>query len=168
MDYLQKNKKIIITFFFVLTGCVTSKYHAGIQKALGTDIEVTPDRVIVECEFITDYEGDRIVPYGFMIHLLDNEKTVLTLSSSTILEKKDCFDWLNQSEKIIQNSKLVTIRGRGNAEAPIIIEKYTYTFKEHGTYPGNNRSLNFLAIWNEKGHCFDAFHKNKEEQCLRE
>ena len=34
--------------------------------------------IYVECEFITDYEGDRSDPYGFMIHVLDNEKTVLT------------------------------------------------------------------------------------------
>ena len=168
LAYLQKSNILIIALSICLSGCVTSKYFASKQKASGTDIKVTPDRIIVECEFITDYEGDRSEPYGFMIHVLDNEKTVLTLSSATVLEKRDCVDWLKQSEKIIQKAQLVTVRGRGDAQAPVVAEKYKHTFKHHGTYLGNGRSLNFLAIWNDKGQCLDIFNRSKEDQCSRE
>ena len=162
MAHLLKNNILVVILFF-LCGCVTSTYHAGKQKALGTDIEVTPDRVVTECEFITDYEGDYSAPYGFMIYLLDNDKTVLTLSSATVLEKKDCFDILKISNRIIQNARLVTVRGRGDAESPAVKEQYKYTFSKHGTFYGNGRSLNFLAIWNDRGQCYDAFHHGKEE-----
>jgi hypothetical protein len=112
-----------------------------------------------ECEFIDNYTGDYTFPFGFMIHVLDNEKTVLTLSSGTVLEKEDCFNWQAESDKIIRNARIVTVRGRGYADAPPKIEVYKYTFKEHGTYFGNGRSLNFLAIWNDKGQCFDVMNR---------
>jgi len=156
MAYLQKSNLLIMTVLIFLSGCVTSKYHAGKQKAFGTDIEVTPDRVIVECEFITDYEGDRSDPYGFMIHVLDNEKTVLTLSSATVLEKSDCFDWLKQSEKIISKGKSILVRGRGDAHAAAKMEKWAYNFSKHGTFYGNSRALNFLGIRNDKGQCLNT------------
>lgn len=53
------------------------------------------------------------------------------------------------ADKIIQNAQLVTVRGRGDAEAPIVKEEFKHTFKKHGTYFSNGRSLNFLAIWND-------------------
>lgn len=156
MAILQKNKIILAILFFTLLGCVSSGYNAGKEKPFGTDIEVTPDRIILECEFITDYEGDRSNPYGFMIHVLDNEKTVLTVSSALVLEKEDCFDWLKQSEKIIRKGKSILVRGRGDAHAAAKMEKWAYNFPKHGTFYGNGRALNFLGIRNDKGQCLNA------------
>ena len=165
MTNLQKNKLLLtIVFLFSLSGCVSARYHAGKEKPLGTDIEVSPDRVIVECEFITDYDGDYSDPYGFLIHVLDLQNTVLTLSSGTVLEKEYCFEILKISEKIIKNAQLVTLRGRGDAHSPIEMDyTFKHIFKNHGTYFGNGRNLNFLAIWNDKGQCYDAFHRGDEE-----
>ena len=158
------NMLLTIVVLFSLSGCVSSRYHAGQEKPLGTDIEVSPDRIIVECEFIDNYDGDYSDPYGFLIHILDLQNTVLTLSSATVLEKKYCFEILKISEKIIKNAQIVTLRGRGDAHSPIEMEnRFKYTFKKHGTYYGNGRSLNFLAIWNDKGQCYDAFHRTDEE-----
>ncbi len=158
MISLQKNKIITCMLMLSLLGCVTSsKYHANKPNSLGTDIEVSPDRIIAECEFITDYEGDYPDPHGFMIHILDNEKTVLTVSNGTVLAKKDCFERLKISEKIIKNSNKVFVRGRGDAETPIKIESITYFFPKHGTFHDNGRSLNFLGIWNDRGQCYSAF-----------
>lgn len=145
---------MILSIF--LSGCITSTYSAGKQSAEGTDIEVTPDRIIVQCEFITDYEGDRSDPYGFMILILDKEKTVLTVSSATVLEKSDCFDWLKRSEKIINTAKSISVLGRGSAYAPGNMEKFAYSFPKHGTFYGNGRALNFLGIRNDKGQCLNA------------
>ena len=146
-----------MTISLCLTSCATSHYLAKKPNSLGTDITVTPDRVIAECEFITDYEGDYVDPYGFMIHILDNEKTVLTVSNGTVLEKKDCFDRLKASERIIEKGHLVVVRGRGDANGPHKSDSYSYYFPRHGKFPGNGKALNFLAIWNDKGQCYDAF-----------
>lgn len=158
MISLQKNKIVIYMLMLPLFGCVTSsKYHVNKPNSLGTDIEVSPDRIIAECEFITDYEGDYPNPHGFMIHILDNEKTVLTVSAGTVLAKKDCFERLNISEKIIKNANTVFVRGRGDAEAPIEMESFSHSFPKHGTFHDNGRSLNFLGIWNDKGQCYCDF-----------
>lgn len=156
MACLQKNSFLMIMLTIGLFGCITSTYKAGKQSEVGTYIEVTPDRIIVECEFITDYEGDRSDPYGFMILLLDNEKKVLTVSSAIVLEKGDCFDWLKQSEKILSKGKSILVLGRGDAYAPGSMEKFAYNFPKHGTYYGNGRALNFLGIRNDKGQCLNA------------
>jgi hypothetical protein len=134
--------------------------------SLGTDIVVSPDRVITECEFIDNYTGDYSDPYGFMIHLLDKENTVLTVSNGTVLEKKDCFDRKIAIDKIIHKAHLVTVRGRGDAEAQVVKSEFKYTFKNHGTYSSNGRSLNFLAIWNDKGQCYSAFN-GEDDDCKR-
>ena len=168
MVYLQKNKYLtIFSLILLLQGCATSRYSASKPGALGTDIKVSPDRVITECEFITDYEGDRKDPYGFMIHILDLQKTVLTVSNGVVLEKEDCLERQMAVDKIIRNAHIVTVRGRGDAEAPIVKEEFAHTFKKHGTYFGNGRSLNYLAIWNDKGQCYDAFY-GPAKPCPRE
>lgn len=158
MICLRRSSLAICILVTPLFGCVTSsKYQTQKPNSLGTDIEVTPDRVIVECEFITDYEGDYKEPYGFMIHILDNQKTVLTVSNGTVLEKRDCFEKLKVSEKIIKDANIVFVRGRGDAEAPVKLESLTYSFPKHGTFNNNGRSLNFLGIWNDRGQCYSAF-----------
>lgn len=173
MVYLQKNRYLtMFSLILLLQGCatsvlLTSRYFAGKPGALGTDIKVSPDRVITECEFIADYEGDRKDPYGFMIHILDLQKTVLTVSNGVVLEKEDCLERQIAADKIIQNARIVTVRGRGDAEAPIVKEEFAHTFKKHGTYFGNGRSLNYLAIWNDKGQCYDAFY-GPDKPCPRE
>jgi hypothetical protein len=167
MTYLPKNKYFFLLAFSLLTSCVTSTYKSHKPTSLGTDIEVTPDRVVAECEFITDYEGDYKDPYGFMIHILDMSKTVLTVSNGTVLEKIDCFERLKASEKIIKEAKIVFVRGRGDAESPIKVREDINHFPKHGDFHWNGRALNFLAIWNDKGRCYDAFY-GPEKPCPRE
>ena len=168
MVSLPGNNYIILFLgALLLQSCATSYYHAGKPNALGTDIKISPDRVITECEFIDHYDGDYSDPYGFMIHILDSEKSVLTVSNGTVLEKKDCLERQTAADKIIRNAQLVVVRGRGDAEAAIVIEPFKYTFRRHGIYPGNGRSLNFLAIWNDKKQCYDAFY-GKAKPCPHE
>jgi len=167
MANLQKNKySIVFLFFLFLNSCTTSRYSVGIANALGTDIKVSPDRIITECEFITDYDGDRKQPYGFMIHILDLQNSVLTVSNGIILEKEDCLERQAAADKIIKNAQVVTVRGRGDAEAPMVKEEFKHIFIKHGTYFGNGRSLNFLAIWNDKRNCHSIFN-GEDDPCLK-
>ena len=158
MISLQKINLAISLVILNLLGCVSSShYHAHKSNSAGTDIEVSADRMIIECEFITDYEGDYPEPHGFMIHILDSNKTVLTVSGGTVLAKKDCFERLKISEKIIRNGNIIFVRARGDAEAPVNMGDQIYAFPRHGKFHDNGRSLNFLGIWNDQGQCYSAF-----------
>ncbi len=167
MASLQRNKhSIIFVFYLFLQGCTTSSfYNVGKPNASGTEIKVSPDRIITECEFITDYDGDQKSPYGFMIHILDLQNTVITVSNGVVLEKEYCFERQVAVDKIIKNAQSVIVSGRGNAEAPIVKGEFKHTFKRHGTYYGNGRSLNFLAIWNNREDCYSGFN-GEDDPCL--
>lgn len=157
MASLKINRGLVPILSLILVSCVTSSYRANKPNALGTDIEVTPDRVVTECEFIDNYSGEHKSPFGFLIHILDDEKTVITASNPAVLEGKDCRDRQKEVDRIIKNAHLVFIRGRGDAEYPRLIESHSIYFPRHGKFPHNGRSLNYLAIWNERGQCYDAF-----------
>lgn len=167
MANLRAIRVLIVVMSFILVSCATSSYHANKPNSLGTDIEVSPDRIITECEFIDNYSGDYANPYGFMIHILDEEKTVTTVSNGTVLEKADCFERLQAANRIIQKGRLIYVRGRGDAESPRETQSYSNFFPKHGKFPQNGRSLNYLAIWNDDGQCYDAFY-GPEKPCPRE
>ncbi|OYZ11946.1 MAG: hypothetical protein B7Y39_19115 [Bdellovibrio sp. 28-41-41] len=100
-----------------------------------------------------------------MIHILDLQNTVLTVSNGVVLEKVDCLERQAAADKIIKKAELVTVKGRGNAEAPVVNGEFKHNFKKHGTYLGNGRSLNFLAIWNNRKECYSAF-AGEDDHCL--
>ncbi len=157
MGNLKEIRLWIAVGSFVLVGCATSRYHANKPNVLGTDIEVTADRIIAECEFIDNYSGEHKNPFGFMIQILDNEKTVTTVSNAAVLEKKDCLERLQAANGIIQGGRIIYIRGRGDADSPREMKSYSSYFPRHGKFPHNGRSLNYLAIWNDRGQCYDAY-----------
>jgi hypothetical protein len=82
-----------------------------------------------------------------MIHILDLQNSVLTVSNGIVLEKEDCIE-------------------RQTAEAPVVKDEFKHFFKKHGTYFGNGRSLNFLAIWNDKRNCHSIF-SGDDDPCLK-
>lgn len=157
----------VSNYFFVamliaITGCVSGGYRANKSNPSGTDIIVDPGRVIVQCEFIDNYSGDYKDPYGFMIHILDQENTVLTVSNGTVLEKRACFERLDAANRIIQKGRVIYVRGRGDAESLRKKQGPHYYFPKYGSFQYNGRSLNYLAIWNDKGQCYDAFYGAKK------
>jgi hypothetical protein len=162
MENSRAFRVLIVATFLVLVSCAASSYHANKPNALGTDMEVSPDRVIAQCEFIDNYSGDYANPYGFMIYILDEEKTVITVSNGTVLEKEDCFKRLQAANGIIEKGRIVHIRGRGDAEYPREMQSYSYFFPKHGKFSQNGRNLNYLAIWNDRGQCYDAFYGAKK------
>lgn len=166
MPNSRANKSLMVLLSISFVGCATSIYKANKPNSLGIDISASPSRVITQCEFIDNYSGDYKDPYGFMIHILDKENTVLTISNGTVLEKKDCLERQASADKIIKKGNLITIRGRGDAEAPREKGEFPHYFPQHGTFLDNGRSLNYLAIWNDKGQCYDAFY-GPDKPCPR-
>ena len=88
MDYLKINKRIveILGILMIFAGCATSSFKVLNQEKSSVEILVTPDRVILECERVeTD---DRGIVAGFMMHVVDEEKTSFTLIQTNTLDKE--------------------------------------------------------------------------------
>lgn len=125
---------------------------------------MTPNRILLECEFqYKDESGDG---YGFMMHVLDDENTVLSIVQTNVLDKGSCFERLKEIGKLLNTGKIIYIGGMGNLNKPRIKENKTYTFP-HGTFHGNGRNAQFMVIANEKGLCYDAY-SGDEPPCPRE
>jgi hypothetical protein len=90
MDYLRIDRKIVGTLGMsvIFAGCATSSFKVLNQEKSSVEVLVTPDRVILECERVeTD---DRGVVAGFMMHVVDEEKTSFTLVQTNTLDLESC------------------------------------------------------------------------------
>ena len=81
-----------IMLLCALSGCSTlvrnSSFEIKTETDLLTALLVTSDRVAIECEEL-DEEPD-VGAYGFMIHLLDEKKTVTTSALSIRPDRENC------------------------------------------------------------------------------
>ncbi len=74
--------------FVLLAGCATSSYQVIRSGERGTELIVSPDRVLLECEPLLDADEKGLS--GFMMHVLDEENTVLTLVQDNTLDTDSC------------------------------------------------------------------------------
>lgn len=163
MKYLKRSSFI---FYLLFLGCATSSYQIRNQSGGLVEIAVSPDRVQLECEFITGYSGDLDRPYGFMIHVLDEENTVMTISQGHVLEKEVCMNGYYAIEKILKSGNTIFIGGFGELIQPREKNEPKYLFPGLGKYPDNGHHLQYLVLWNDKGQCYDAYMGN-EKPCPR-
>ena len=122
---------------------------------------MTPDRILLECEDIKDHEnaGDPEGNFGFMIHVLDEEDTVLTLIQEPVIGRKDCFARLAHIEKVVQTGKKIYLGAHGTLDEPRVIGKDVFTtFPKSGKYYYNGRVFQFSVITNENGGCYSVTH----------
>jgi hypothetical protein len=167
MPNSRRNSLLCSVLIFVIGGCVTSIYQLQNQFGSRVELVVSPDRVLVECEYQGDYSGDIKRPHGFMIHVLDEENTVLGLSHGTVLDENVCFERLHAIRKILKNSRTVHIGGIGDISKPREQKGHQYEFPGLGTYHYNGRHLAFMAIWNSEGQCYDNYYGN-QKPCPRD
>ena len=120
------------------------------------EFSVTPDRVLIECEKIDTPPRGR---YGFMIHVLDEENTVISIIGNIM--GTDCFVWKAKMEKILNHGKSIYIAAFGDFDNPRIKYEYSYVFPKLGRFQGNGRAFQFSAIANENGECFDYVNNDK-------
>lgn len=146
-------KRSSLVFIICLTGCISSTYRISNADGGRFELAVTPDRIALECE---DVSENRDVPYGFMIHVLDDAKTVIEVQQMNTLGKDDCDNRLVKIGRILRTGRNIYVAGVGDLDTPRKIEKWTHTFPAHGTFNSNGRVLQFMAIANENGLCFDA------------
>ncbi len=141
----------------VLVGCASSSYKIDSQAEGRTQLLVTPNRVILECYRLTDYTGDIKDAHLFSMNVLDETKTVLTVSQGNILGKEDCFRRINKIGKILKSGNKIFIGGMGSLEKPRETSERRYSFPGLGQFPENGRNLQFMVVWNDKGMCYNAY-----------
>jgi hypothetical protein len=156
----RTNSFYLAFLIVVITGCSTSSFKMLNQKKMAMEFLVTPDRVILECEKVeTD---DRGTVYGFMIHVLDEEKTSFTLTQTNALDKESCDFRIKKIGGILKNGSQIYLAGVGDFREPRKIGLRKYVFPRFGSIEDNGRSLQFIAVKNERNQCFGAF--TAEEQ----
>lgn len=144
----------------MFTGCATSSFKVLNQKNSAVEFLVTPDRVILECERVeTD---DRGIVYGFMMHILDEEKTSFTLVQTNTLDKESCDFRIKKIARILNNGSQIYMVGIGDFREPKKSGLRKHKFPSMGSFEDNGRSLQFIAVKNERNQCFGAF--SAEEQ----
>ncbi len=160
-----KIKLSSVLCLFVFVGCSTSSFKIKKETDFLTELLVTPDRIILQCEELD--EDPDIGAYGFMVHILDEKKTVTTSALSIRPDKKNCEGFIQKIDRILKNGQQVYIANRmklSNQPRKNDETNFRYTFPGHGTFFSNGRSLDFVTITNEKGQCYSPTYE-KEEPC---
>ncbi|NOT77497.1 MAG: hypothetical protein HOP07_00680 [Bacteriovoracaceae bacterium] len=150
MNYLKSSVFLICFFLF---SCSGSSYKIIVNEN-NAKIIGTPDRFLPQCERVEMDDGT--INYGFMIHFLDEEKTVST-ATGLLTTPAACFEWIGEVQNILDTGQEIIINGFGNMTEPRVEEIYTHIFKGHGTFKGNGRSIDLFSIRNNLGKCFSNF-----------
>jgi len=162
MAFLRKSSSILILPLLSLMGCATSPYRVLYQDDGIAELNVAPDRILLECERLNDADEPGLS--GFMMHVLDEENTVLTLVQGNTLDNQTCDRRIKKMNAILKRGKDIYLAGRGNLSEPRQLGK-TYTFSQKGMFKSNGRVLGFVAIANEYGQCYDAYSGDEEKPC---
>jgi hypothetical protein len=160
MAFLKRNRLIPFIFFFVTSGCATSSFKLLKQDQNAAELNITPDRVLVECEY--QYDNDDKDAYGFLMRILDDENTVVTIAQMNILDKESCFKRIRKITEILKTGKMIYVGGMGDLTEPRTMGEKQYNFPQIGTFRDNGHTLQFMVIANEQGFCYDAYSGDKK------
>lgn len=160
-----KNSFIIIAPIVLICGCATSSFEVIKQGDFVVELKVTPDRILLECEPQPGHEIENA--HGFLMYILDNKKTVITVAQFHIMDKEGCFEGLRKIDKILKTGRNIYIGGMGNMTDSKKRNERKYIFPRLGTFQTNSKTLKFMVIANEHGLCYDA-HDGDKGQCPRE
>ena len=133
--------------------CATSSYKHIRQDGRKAEINVTSDRVLLECSKISD-ENEL---YMFQIHILDDEETVLTAVQGNNSDQEDCERRKQKVGRVLATGRHIYLGGMGYPDAPRKITADTFDFPKIGTFHWNGRVLQFMVIANENGVCYGAY-----------
>jgi hypothetical protein len=160
MVALKRNSFFLFIFLFFISGCSTSSFFLLKQDENAAEFKVTPDRILLECEY--QFDNDTKDSYGFLMHVLDDENTVITVAQMNILDSESCLKRIQKIKKILSTGKIIYVGGMGYLTEPRRREEKQYTFPHIGTFHGNGRTLQFIVIANEQGLCYDAYSGEKK------
>ena len=164
MAFSKRNSLVGMLLTCLVAGCSTSSFMLIKQDENAVEFKVTPDRVIMECEYQPDH--DTKDAYGFLMHVLDEKNTVIAVVQGNVLDKGSCARRLQKIGKILRTGKSIYVGGMGSLTKPRKNECETYVFPGIGTFSGNGHTLQFMVIANEQGLCYDAY-SGDEKPCPR-
>ncbi len=165
MIFSKRNDLICGVLTLLISGCATSSFKLIKQDENAAELKVTPDRVAMKCEYQPDHDTKNA--YGFLMHVLDDENTVVTVAQGNVLDKVSCFRRIQKIGKILKTGRIIYVGGMGYLTKPKRKENETYAFPNLGTFHGNGHTLQFMVIANEQGLCYDAY-SGDESPCPRE
>ncbi len=157
LDSRKSRISASVVLVLLFSACATSSYRVIERKGYRAEIQVTPDRVLLECEDIKDHEdaGNPEGNFGFMIHVLDDENTVLTLIQGPVTTRSFCLQQQREIGKVIKNGNSIYIAGHGSLDEPRKMGKTVYSsFPKPGVFCGNGRVLTYSVVKNERGQCY--------------
>lgn len=158
MTNLNQNKSYIFLTVFLFFGCVTNSknsfYKIINQNSNQTEINLSSDRILLECGQVSD---ERPEAYYFLIYFLNDENTVSHAMQGNQLDLKSCQNRISYISNLLKKGNQIYLAGMGTMRKTKIVEKRTFTFKNHGTFPENSRGLQFMYISNENGQCYGAY-----------
>ncbi len=163
MTFSRKSKHAVLLPLLVLVGCATSSYQVLYQDGRTAELNVTPDRVLLECEYLADADEKGL--YGFMMHVLDEQNIVVTLAQSNTVDREGCQDRLKNIKKILAGGMKIYVANRGDLNEVDAISRREYNFPGIGRFKSNGRSLEFVAISNEYGLCYNAHGGFQDKPC---
>lgn len=162
MSFLRRSSLFLLLALFV-SGCATSRYRVLSHHNSEVELSVTPDRVLLECEDL--YDADTKGLSGFMMHVLDDKESVLTLVQGNTLDKSTCEKRIKAIGRILREGKDIYIAGTGDLARAGSGKPRDYSFPGKGTFNKTGSTLGFVAISNENGLCFDAYGGLAEKPC---
>lgn len=147
-----------------LYGCAHSSYRVFNQDERRNEILVSPDRVLTECQEASKEEDT----YGFIMHVLDDQNTVLGVIQGNATDKESCIKKMTAINRILLRGRSIYVGGMGDLERPRLMDKeYVHDFPRHGKFFGNGRVLQFMVIQNERGECYAAY-SGAQKPCPRD
>lgn len=161
----SKTRLSSLLLLFVVSGCSTSSFKIKNETNSLTELLVTPDRVLLQCEELD--EDPDVGAYGFMVHILDEEKTVTTSALAIRPDKENCERFIQKMNRILKSGKQIyigNINKLSQQTRTLEDRRFRYMFPGHGTFFSNGRSLEFVFIANEKGQCYSPT-AEKNEAC---
>ncbi|MBY0384408.1 hypothetical protein K2X05_04545, partial [bacterium] len=97
-----------------------------------------------------------------MIHVLDEAKTIFTLTQTNSLDYESCDYRVKKITRILREGSQIYLVGAGDFREPRTTGLRKYNFPNIGTVEDNGRSLQLIAVKNEHGQCFGAFTEEKQ------
>lgn len=111
MTFLKRDSFVPFISLFLTCGCATSSFDVIKQGDFVVELKVTPDRVLLECEPQSGHEIENA--HGFLMYILDDKKTVMTVAQFNVLDKEECFNGLRKIGKILKTGKIIYVGAVG-------------------------------------------------------
>jgi hypothetical protein len=171
MRFSIRNRLFILPLFILSSTCSsTSFYRVHATTRLRGEIIATPDRVLLQCEDVGDFDGktpsDRA---GFSVYVLDDEDSVISFSTGSVQDKKSCLKRVELISKILNSGRRIYIGGFGGLLDSRKIETFSFKFsKSEKLYYGNGRAMQLRVLRNENGGCYDVYTENGSPRPLEE